>query len=292
MDINIWNEFCRVQWNLSELYKLLKSVVHKSMIVPINSQIKIITIALYISQYLYIPAEIWIIIQNMSKHMQSFKPKEIFLHDAIQFECNKLDLIFDDSKSFEVGRLGNLGLDNNYMIINIDDKNEIIQCVFTKVICHCINSHSFYTIIINLDSPIKVYTWDEFNCSQNRSCSYVYDFPQSLINKDIFHKPRKFFIKELSFKLNDQFIDMYPDDSLLPNKIYTANDGNIFNMIIEIDAVHKIVSYIELYSKSNQMIIHNHTIKWCTCNEFINIYKYVYDSIYDVVGESMTQTIT
>lgn len=288
MDISIWNEFCRYQWNLSRLYHLLdKYNLCKSLMVPINLQIKIITMGLLISKWIYIPAELWIIIQYMSKHMKKYKPKTIFLHHSIDFQCSNLfDRNYESTYSTNMGRLGSFGDGNDYMICNTDNKNKIIHCVNIIIFIQRYEYNSYYTITIKPDSLTKVYTFDEFYCSTNTLYEVEYDFPESLTNKMIFNKSDRIFINEVSFEFNEEY--SY-DEHFTPNTIrVTPHPKYLYCMIIEVDNINEIISYVELDLDliSNMMIINEcDAIKWCTFNEFEHIYCDTYAGIYDVIDE-------
>lgn len=96
MDQTIWDEFYPNRWNLRKLLDLLAEYkefdCYKLISIPINAQIKLIQLGLWLIQiriqiHLYVPVEIFHVICSMSDHMEYFKPK--CCPEKYDFEFNR-----------------------------------------------------------------------------------------------------------------------------------------------------------------------------------------------------------
>ena len=152
-------------------------------------QIKFITLHMCINKYVYILPEIWLIIFRMTNHIEYFKPgqvfgKEISFQVALTASDEDLNHIRNCLHSMEYNNLrinqlwctyekitfkfntdwvSNYTNYTNYMIIDLDKDYNTISCVELFIWYIDFDRDDSESIVdIDKDSPIKIFTYQEF----------------------------------------------------------------------------------------------------------------------------------
>lgn len=181
MDLDIWNEVNDAGWKLSRLQELLNITKEigcsGSMLIMINMQIKIIILKLCVSTCFYVPTEIWIIILNLSNHMEYFKPGRSFTGEWINFEIDMDFDVFDRTRYYNI-RTNQVCYFKNekqfYMIIDLDNDYKTITCV--EMNSYPVNEENCsYYMEIDSNNLIRIFTFEEFYCKENIVCNDYYE---------------------------------------------------------------------------------------------------------------------
>src|ERR1044071_6301814 len=87
MEIDTWEKIVNAGWNLQKLRELLeeckKLSCKETSLIMINMQIKLIMLKLCVSEHIYVPSEIWMIIIGKTNHMTYFNPCKTYGKETI-----------------------------------------------------------------------------------------------------------------------------------------------------------------------------------------------------------------